>query len=82
MSERGCSEEGQFTPDHVINHPADGDLQSAQRFVGRQNVGQAGEAEHAGDGEEHLGKELGILSAPLASLCAGSDGGVAESQEG
>ena len=39
--------------------------------MGRQDVGQAGETEHAGDGKQHLRQELGILSAPLTSLCAG-----------
>lgn len=44
-------EQRQYAPDHVINHPAHGNLQGAQRLVGRQDVGQAGEAEHAGDSE-------------------------------
>lgn len=40
----GCSEQGQYAPDHVVDHPANGNLQGAQRLVGRQDVGQAGEA--------------------------------------
>lgn len=71
----GCSEQRQHAPDHVVNHLADGNLQSAQRLVGGQNVGQAGEAEHAGDSKEHLGQELGVFGAPLAALCSGWNGG-------
>lgn len=43
--------------------------------MGWQDVGQAGEAEHAGDSEEHLSQELGVLRAPLAPLCARGNGG-------
>lgn len=71
----GCSELGQDAPDHVVNHLANGNLQSAQRLMGRQDVGQTGEAEHAGDSKEHLSQELGVLGAPLTSLCAGWNGG-------
>ena len=70
----GGAPAGRYPPDHVVDHPADGNLQGAQRLVGWQDVGQAGEAEHAGDGEEHLGQELGVLRAPLAPLCAGGTG--------
>lgn len=45
-----------------------------------QNIRQSGEAEHAGDSKEHLGQELGILCAPLTSLCR-VDGTVIERQE-
>lgn len=65
----------QYAPDHVVDHLANGNLQSAERLMGRQNVGQAGEAEHAGDGKEHLSQELGVLCAPLTSLCVGRHGG-------
>lgn len=66
---------GRHSPDHVVDHLANGNLQRAERLVGRQNVGQAGEAEHAGDGKEHLRQELGVLRAPLTSLCAEQHGG-------
>lgn len=39
--------------------------------MGWQNVGQAGEAEHAGDSKEYLCQELGVLGAPLISLYVG-----------
>lgn len=71
----GCSEQGEYAPDHVVDHLANGDLQSAQRLMGRQNVGQAGEAEHAGDSKQHFRQELGVLGVPLTSLCAGWNGG-------
>ena len=41
--------------------------------MGRQDGGQAGEAEHAGDSKEHLSQELGVLRAPLTPLCAGGN---------
>lgn len=74
-SSEQSSEQSRYAPDHVIDHLADGNLQSAQRLMGRQNVGQVGEAEHTGDSEEHLSQELGILGVPLASFCAGWNGG-------
>lgn len=39
-------EQGQYAPDHVVHHPANGNLQDAQRLMGRQDVGQAGEAKN------------------------------------
>lgn len=39
-----------------------------------QDIRQPGEAQHAGDSEEYLGQELGVLCAPLTPLCAGHSG--------
>jgi hypothetical protein len=77
---RGRHRQGEYTPDHVVNHLADGDLQCAQRFVSWQNICQSGEAEHAGDSKEHLSQKLGVLCTPLTSLCR-VDGAVMESKE-
>lgn len=58
---------GHISPHHVINHLSDGDLQGPQGLMGRQDVGKAGEAEHAGDGKQDLGEELWVLLSPVVS---------------
>lgn len=56
-------------PHHVIDHLPDGDLQSSQRLVGRQDVRQPREAQHAGHRKQHLRDQLRILLMPVVTHC-------------
>lgn len=44
----------------VLHRPPQRDLQGSESFVGRQDVGDAGEAQHHGDGVEAFGDELRV----------------------
>lgn len=57
-------------PHHVIDHSSHGYLQGSQGFVGRQNVGETCETQHAGHGKESLCNQLRILLFPVLSYCS------------
>lgn len=51
----------------VLDCPPQRDLQGAEPFVGWQDVGDAGEAQHHGDGVQAFGDELRVRGHPVDS---------------
>lgn len=49
----------------VFDRATQRDLQRAEALVGRQNVGDAWETEHHGDGVQAFRDDLGVRGAPL-----------------
>lgn len=57
----------------VFDRAAQGDLQRAEALVGRQDVGDAREAQHHGDGVQALGDDLGVRGTPLVPGWSGRE---------
>ena len=58
----------------VLDGAAQRDLQRPEALVGRQDVGDAGEAEHHGHGVQTLGHQLGVRRQPFQPRYRGDKG--------
>ena len=53
-------DEDRAEPNHVVEHAPEGDKQRSELLVGRQEMGDTGKTEHAGEGEKYVSQLVHI----------------------